>query len=1582
MIQCHRTFCVLLGIIACLIGLPRAIFATELSISSVDPLVVGADSEAQTITVTGSGFLQDLYVQVDSDAANFSIIDDNTLTVSYTFSGTAIHTLSVTAVNTTEVATWPEGIISTLPGEIITSARKITNAGGARVNVYGFDAFTDETLVGLNIDISGCPEDTAMLPVAALVRERIFISQSKLQITTPAMPQGEANLVAYEPGDSKECRFTQMEFTPMVLTVNDVGQSISIIDAVDEGVFGDQPELPFPYAISPAGIAFSRGSTAGSETYIVDRATGKLEFFNTSSLQYDSNIDLSQQPVLAATEVAVSEDGVHAYVLHPATELDNCSGINCQAAGGVSVVNIQSREMEDVDGNKNTTSYGAAPGITRIDLTPGFAPLSEEVVYLAKSIANLQVGNGYPGEYLFIGGVTLPEGLLEDPPEGTHPCTLTDNCESGQIGPGVILIVDLNPWIVSSKNGPDPVFSANPAFRTIVKTLEIGIDVPEGQFDGGQGIEFASVEDPENGKRHVYAVSRASSMMAEIDVETLEPLGSHGVPTLWAAGNGPSDIQTMQVSLPDPTGVKLAAYITNTVDDTITILDTSTNGEFPAPLSPISMDSCVARDYFPSSIIAASDGSNAFISNYHSNSLSVLNLTRSAVSESVCNIPVGAGPIKAAMQLSMTGTDVLRILSSTVAFADDSLFGSASDKLTLLRDIEQLTGMQALNEQPESLRGQLETVGLHSDQYVSDEPLKSALSEMIQVYAFTIDKTIFLQVQSTAPFPRNSGGAWIFYGGNDDPSTDLQGLKARMRQLKKPNGANGPNGAQYIRLWIPWSAFEPSQGNYQKEKFDKLISAIVSTGNKLHITISTNMTPNWIWNSELKNFQPRFFDPTAGEIKDMVDLGGGFVHDPFSVTSPPLTYWAPASEKNKLKTFIDKAFNQVLDNWSHYIIYLGVTHGRFNEPNYPDADHFWAYDAYAEAEWQAGHNGQKVPVETLGSAPENTLRIQDFTTPSQRSDFFTWYREKKRTFITEFQDYLKGKKQGWQKLAIIPAGGDADIGYRDDWFPQRVPALGCGQNSSQTIFDAAVNKTWVPREDSPCENAIRHMQDSFSMIYTAKSKGWVSTFAGINGTAGCNVSTGNPTCFSLTAYAARNEVQYTGPFYGQIASLLDDQYPTQVQCNQPQNMGQAVVDRGYSGIHWNKDDNLFLSNNQPSCRFDPLSTGWTSVRNAHSGNDYEDPVISNIVINAESGSVSWATKDSNGQPEDADTQLLYGPDNPAQGNNYLKFSVGGLPTTRRPDHSVTFNVSKCPNGCYYAITSTDASGNTGVAEGFLETTPSVPPKPVLSAPAVGKWTPWRPTFFWNAVDANPPVQSYKLFVKKLPNGPTTTYANLTTTSKRIPAGSELQDKTDYEWWVKAHNSLGDSEESTHRTFTVRMIVSVDVGGAADHPIETGDIGLNRIISPTEINDGQTTSQNVCDESYRKNRADNSTPASPYMYFDVDNRFISNDNPYDHVTVKIKYRNIGSGAGTKFCFEYLDSANHLIGRDQPHQYCQTVPVGPECFKEVTFNVSDTDNLFADRHKNGIAQNRPFDFRIWSGAADSQRWIDQITIEKVN
>jgi len=637
--------------------------------------------------------------------------------------------------------------------ELLAVPNAGTTAGGTEVEIYSYSGvFKPQTNVFFTIK-SGNNQVGA-----SPAEEVLFISEYKIKVKTPKHIEGLSDIVvsiSSTPNPSTYTLSNGYRFAPLAFTSNQTTQDMSVIDTTFDQLFDTNQKipsinpLPFDEPIVPMGMEFSKTEKPGRFLYLVDFYSGNLKVIDAANFKVVRTVIL-QNPEIAhfdpgAFDVAISEDGKYAYVIHMTPGTAHIEPpIPYNPSGSVSVIYLNNNVpppnpiLIDIDSDPSTTSIGAPEGITRIEPPPdwGFVPLSIEDVAVFKPVMMYNVGDKWPGEYLFISGVGPAEwSWIPDP-----------NCKPSEICPVIrilnprpieVAVVDINPYVVTGIviiNGvPYPELRTNFMYRSFIKKIKIGTD---GEFPSNQGLSFYVFQELRDKNAYVYAVNPVENKIAIIDFNTLEVLKDNlGNPIYIQTGNNPTDVKVQEVP-----NKGTYAYIANANDDSVSIIDTATNTELPSQYSPIYQDlQCNALDHYPTSFDTRDIGDKGYSSDFHSNTVSVYDLPNSIMRNyPYCQIDVGGAPIRIKVQPVMLLEDIGGPIQKSLTYADPSNdFTEPPKQSILINDWENVQHLQETNANPKAVLANIENFQKNMNKWVKNEDLKLKLDEDVELYKAT-----------------------------------------------------------------------------------------------------------------------------------------------------------------------------------------------------------------------------------------------------------------------------------------------------------------------------------------------------------------------------------------------------------------------------------------------------------------------------------------------------------------------------------------------------------------------------------------------------------------------------------------------------------------------------------------------------------------------------------------------------------------------------------------------------------------------------------------------------------------------------
>lgn len=622
--------------------------------------------------------------------------------------------------------------------------------GGTRVTIYSYSGvFQSNSNVTFTIKNWNCTSTIT----GRSAEDVTYYSPYKIVAVTPKAIEGCSDINVVGPFGTTYKLINGYAFKTLGYTSNQVGQNVSVIDTIynklfDTNFYTSQIEpFPFDEPIVPFGTALTKD---GRKILIPDFYSGNLKIADASNFEVKQTIVL-QDPEIAhfdpgAFDVAVSEDGRYAYVAHMTQGTAHISPPPWNPSGSISVIELKNDQFPsmpphliDIDNDPSTTTLGAPAGITRIEPPQDwrFVPLSIEDVSVFKTVAQYNVGDKFPGEYLFLSGVgPALWSWITDPPH----CSPQEICKKLPVllpRPIEVAVVDLNPYKVTGKrieNGKIVLdLVINFMYRKFLKLIPIGSD---GEFPSDQGLSFFKFENNENA--YIYAVNPAQNKAAIIDYNTLELVkDQNGNPIFIQTGQNPTDVKVQKVEdTNNPGNYFTYAYITNALDDSVTVIDTATNSEITD--SPINIDMCYASENYPTSFDTRSTGDFGYSSNFYSNTVSPFYLpTNSCYSppNSDGAIHVGEAPIRIVIQTVPTIEALGGGIIKELDFANPEVdFTQPSKQSILLQDwehIEELTETKA-NEQ--AIVANIDNFEKNAEKWVKNEKLMKNVIENAELY--------------------------------------------------------------------------------------------------------------------------------------------------------------------------------------------------------------------------------------------------------------------------------------------------------------------------------------------------------------------------------------------------------------------------------------------------------------------------------------------------------------------------------------------------------------------------------------------------------------------------------------------------------------------------------------------------------------------------------------------------------------------------------------------------------------------------------------------------------------------------------
>lgn len=623
-------------------------------------------------------------------------------------------------------------------------------------------------------------------------------------------------------------------------------------------------------------------------------------------------------------------------------------------------------------------------------------------------------------------------------------------------------------------------------------------------------------------------------------------------------------------------------------------------------------------------------------------------------------------------------------------------------------------------------------------------------------------------------WPKNSGGVWVFYHADKYPNDsavelvnrltsgqDYIDLKDRLQEYKD-------RGAEYIRLWIPWSVVEPVENVWDFSKINLIIDAIVEKGFKLDIQLCTQMYPQW-YIEEIESDPTRYLhcykdnsgihpetdleppkDPNAHQLSDR------------KVQSPHLSIWSTEAVE-RTTTLIHKSYVLCLKNWADHILYVRVSPGRLNEPTYPDKDRFWHYDEHARADFASKYPGIPFPED-----PEN------LTDENHRLAFMGWYRRSKRIWIKRITLYLSYKIDmlpGEQKL-IWYVAGDGDVYDKQD---------------SVAYYNKYINDGWDSLNEMP-QNYLRHMEDNrwiFELCQEHNAGGqslWFVQYAGVGELVGAGTG-----CAKMMGYA--QEEGYTGPVYAQIPKLTKDGSLINFD-----NVQRNICELGYWGLSWNKDSDL---THDPG--LEPKKLPWEKLEQLWSSQKpaYVVPVypINSAETNTFKPIFSWNALDANPAVIEYEIQVFN-----IDGEAIIPpTNVGNVTNWEWNSPSPEYEKLSCNSSYSWKLRAKNWCGWGDWSSYEFFETPGKPEAPVLIKPIDDEVTNTRqPVFKWNPAESIRPVTNYQIWIFEIDGTEVLKTQVGDVTEWQI--GFKLEPNKGYYWRLRAYNECGWGSWSSDESF--------------------------------------------------------------------------------------------------------------------------------------------------------------------------------------
>jgi len=660
--------------------------------------------------------------------------------------------------------------------DIVYAPKAGTTAGGTMMEFYGkTNVFQQFAKVYFNLS------NVCFLSSASLKAEEvIYIDQKHLKVKTPRSIESITAIFIDNPTIEDKCIKNAYTFKTLGYTLNQVTQDVSVIDTVENKLFEPKNSFPLSSSVVPMNMSYGSKPKPGRIGYLINYSTGNLEYYDLSNFVKLGDVILQdgslQEGYPGAFDIALSSDGSYGFISHITSGKGNdCSNGDEPCPGEISVIEIQNdgtATLIDVDNDPTTRSPGAPEGITRIEMPVYEEHIGEPKIryFYALSARTVNITNDrttynyrdkepYPGEYIFLSGV----GILRW--KKGH-CLPGERCIP-EIIPiprqTMIGFIDNNPILYCDPANYPPGYCDNPAIYqqggshynlAYWKNYKSGFVLAG---TGEDGIDLGAVANPldftisagPDGLPTVYALNETQNKMFmakynkdgdyiysspwHILVEGTEPVS---IPT----GNNPTDVKVQKVpniQTPDPSDYITYAYITNAVDDSVSVIDTATNTELPYPQSPIYEDMCYAADNYPTSFDTRSTGNFGYSSNFNSDTVSVFDLPNNqcySPQQTDGAIHVGSAPIRIVVQPVPSGEELFKNVRDELAFANPIDFTTPSKQSILINDWERVEELRQTEANPQAVLSNIDNFQNNLNKWVVNDQLKNEVNENVDLY--------------------------------------------------------------------------------------------------------------------------------------------------------------------------------------------------------------------------------------------------------------------------------------------------------------------------------------------------------------------------------------------------------------------------------------------------------------------------------------------------------------------------------------------------------------------------------------------------------------------------------------------------------------------------------------------------------------------------------------------------------------------------------------------------------------------------------------------------------------------------------
>jgi hypothetical protein len=607
-----------------------------------------------------------------------------------------------------------------------------------------------------------------------------------LRFQTPRFVEDCANVRITDGG--RECLMPNaLCFQTLAFTANQGTNNSSVVDTYNNAAFTPSPSMPFGAGFIPVSLAYNIAYPPARVLYALDKTSGDMSYYDASNFVKSGDVPLQYpdsfpEAPKAFDQALFNDDGWQGFVSHVTSGAETYTAN--PIPGGLSWLEFDEYgvpTLKDVDDDCETTSPGAPEGFTRVKLCDGdpgdceegynayFYPLSVKIVTLSVDVPDYspQDREPWPGTYAFVSGV----GYLEDEQEERE---------------AMVAVLDLNPALYC-----DP--SAHPRDPNYCTTLDIwDCNSPSDycnsrwwrklQYDGGPAnykALFAGVDTSELGDTK-HAMDFAPDAGLETDYPPDPPRDVILGPTLYVLdedydedygvaylfnydttsydwvpveeGGGGSFMRGNVFTIPtgdEPTGIKvqkvkkstvdyLLAYITNAVDDNVTVVDTETN--LYAPESPIDLDYCYAGNNHPTSFDTRNSEYLRFgySSNSNSDSVSVFDLVggtcESASDNGAIELEDTSAPAEIVVQPVPDSSEIFEQMMGMMVFSEPENYTTHGDKDGMLGDWKAINQLVLTPASPQAIKAAINAFLNKIDQKVTKDKLKKHLKQGVKLY--------------------------------------------------------------------------------------------------------------------------------------------------------------------------------------------------------------------------------------------------------------------------------------------------------------------------------------------------------------------------------------------------------------------------------------------------------------------------------------------------------------------------------------------------------------------------------------------------------------------------------------------------------------------------------------------------------------------------------------------------------------------------------------------------------------------------------------------------------------------------------